>query len=144
MRILSFILPLLLLTGSVFADSTTITGTTTLDDAMIAGAGNSDNNWGARPDVLLNGSIPFNGCFRINDLATLIGADKVMDSARLYLRNSGGATSAVYGAYRIHKPWVEGDEDGNDNDDGDVTFNDFQSDHAEWATSFGLGKQLGQ
>ena len=36
---------------------------------------------------------------------------------------------------RIFKPWVEGDENGIDNDDGDVTWNDWASDAMEWTTA---------
>ena len=53
----------------------------------------------------------------------------------LFVYVSATVTDGDVGVYRVFKPWVEGDEDGINDDDGDVTWNDWASDANQWTTA---------
>lgn len=127
------LLILLLLAGSVFADDITISGTTNVEDALINQA-SANANYGGRTDFFITGA-SISSVIRVLNVAGELGAGATITDCSLYVYNTSGASSTICGVYRIFKPWVEGDEDAVDNDDGDVTWNDFQSDALEWGTA---------
>ena len=113
-------------------DTKTIEGTTNVEDAALSGT-TPDANYGGRTTLLYNGS-NVTSLVRVLNVATELGAGATITDCSLYVYNTVGATSAVYGVLQVFKPWVEGDEDGTDDDDGDVTYNDWASDANEWTT----------
>lgn len=114
-------------------DTKTIEGTTNVEDANLNSYWN-DKNYGADPDI----SVDFDGIgigiIRVKNVASEIGANATISACvcSLYCWYYGGEDAIS--VYSVFKPWVEGDEDGVDNDDGDVTWNDWASDANEWTT----------
>ncbi len=119
-------------------DTKVIEGTTNVEDASLVQSG-ADNNYGGFADMLHRfGSTDWYPIIRPLNIASEIGAGATVTAAvcSLYLNtySSGGTATAL----RCVKPWVEGDESGVDDDDGDVTYNDWASDANEWTTEGAL------
>ena len=116
--------------------SHTIEGTTNIDDAMIAYT-NADNNYGAATYFYVTFSLipTASTVIRCKNVASELGATATITDCYLRLYCETNSTDGNISIYRCFKPWVEGDEAGVDNDDGDVTWNDWASDADEWATS---------
>jgi hypothetical protein len=132
LRLTIFCSLILLLSAAAWADRKEITGTTNIEDAMIELA-HADYNYG---DMGNGGHIlSTEHCFliRVKNVASELGENATISSCSLYIycyQELLGAKN-VYAA-RVFKPWVEGDENGVDDDDGDVTWNDWASDEYEW------------
>ncbi len=109
----------------------TISGTTNIDDAMLASAA-PDNNYGGRTTFIVGTTT--RGVIRCKNVDTELGAGVTITACDLHLYCSTNSTDGNTGVYRLFKPWVEGDEDGGNDDDGDVTWNDWASDANEWTT----------
>jgi hypothetical protein len=114
-------------------DTKKIEGTTNVEDAMIV-EGSPNNNYGATTIMRAIWSNDRLALVRAKNLATEIGAGATITDAICSLYCSINSDDGNTAAYQIFKPWVEGDENGVDNDDGDVTYNDWASDANEWTT----------
>lgn len=116
-------------------DSKVIEGTTNVEDAYIDQY-NPDNNYGGA--TLLKtytwGSWGQAIFIRVKNVASELGVGATLIACVCSLYCSENTTDGVIDAYSNFKPWVEGDDNGVNNDDGDVTYNDFQSDALEFAT----------
>lgn len=111
-------------------DSKTIEGTTNVDDAMM-NAGSANNNYGGQIYMLHYGGA-YSPIIRVLNVASEIGGGATVTAAVCSLYCYIGGDPSSISAYSVFKPWVEGDETGTDNDDGDVTYNDWASDADEW------------
>lgn len=120
------------------ASPTTISGTTNVEDAMIRRGGWTEQNFGGADEFFLQGSADGSesaDAIRCLNVASELGVGVTdITDCTLYAYCYGGTGFPVVGAYRIFKPWVEGDEDGIDNNDGDITWADWASDANEWTT----------
>ncbi|MFH1585225.1 MAG: LamG-like jellyroll fold domain-containing protein [archaeon] len=116
----------------------TVTGTTDVEDAIIAG-NLGELNFGATVDLNIGNAAlaarTRRGLFRFKNIATRVGAGATIEDAQMYLYCSAEAVATDYniGAYRIVKPWVEGTSDGIDA--AGVTYNDWSADTYEWGTA---------
>ena len=114
-------------------DTKTIEGTTNVEDTYIWIFG-PDNNYGGAAWLSTAADNNQSIIIRAKNLNTEIGIGQVITtgvcSVYCYFHNTTGDIMS----YRVFKPWVEGDESGVDDDDGDVTYNDYQSDAKEWGT----------
>jgi len=112
-----------------------IDGTTNVEDAMIASI-EPENNYGGRFDWALDGDAEYRALIRVKNVATELGVGATITACTLsaYCYQEGGDENSIT-AYQVLKPYVEGDEDGVDNDDGDVTWVDWASDANEWTTA---------
>jgi len=108
----------------------TFQGTTETDDVKLSSS-NPDNNYGIQEDLYFHSTYA-RTLFRCNYIRSTLGSGKTIHCCSLYVYLSGTSSSDNLSAYRVFKGWVEGDEDGVDNDDGDATWNDWQSDAKEW------------
>lgn len=122
------------LTGTAGADTKRIEGTTNVEDATIQDwAGNSDKNYGGR--ITIQAGLNFHALIRVKNVASElgVGATDITAVCSVYCE----VVTAVQdvSAHQVLKPWVEGDEVGVDDDDGDVTWNDWASDEYEWTTA---------
>ena len=115
------------------ASPTTIDGTTNVEDARVDLFGPNYNFGGS--DELYVKLDDDKSVIRCKNVASELGGEVTdITDCTLYMYCFGGAGFPLVGAYRIFKPWVEGNEDGVDDDDGDVTWNDWASDANEWGT----------
>jgi len=110
----------------------TFQGTTETDDVKLSSS-NPDKNYGIQGDLYFHSTYA-RTLFRCNDIRSTLGSGKTIHCCSLYVYLSSTSSSDNLSAYRVFKGWVEGDEDGVDNDDGDATWNDWQSDAYEWAS----------
>lgn len=122
---------LFLLPALAFAETKKIEGTTNVEDAMCVAAA-PENNFGARENFIIRSTTAIYALIRVKNVASELGAGATITGCVCSLYCYTNTADGDYGAYRTFKPWVEGDEDGVDNDDGDVTYIDFQSDALEW------------
>ena len=130
---LLFILAGILTTGLSFADEVLkISGTTDVEDASMR-SNLPDNNYGAMTTLTV--SAIFNSVIRVKNLSSLLPANATITACVCSLYCTTSSLEANISAYRVFKPWVEGDEIGTNNDDGDVTGNDWASDANEWGTA---------
>jgi len=110
-----------------------------IEDAQIAAqAANVDKNYGGGTDMYVSKKTSniYNGLVRVTGVAAALGAGATISAAACSLKAEYAcAATTNISAYRGLKPWVEGDETGTDNDDGDVTWNDWASDASEWGTA---------
>lgn len=153
MRKLVFVLFILLLATSAWGATLQIKGTTNTDDAMIAyeNAYNAldehweatlyDNNYGATTTGIVrwlvsaeSDTVYLRFLIRPKNLSSLLPANANITAMSCSLYCSTNTTDGNVIAYRVLKPWVEGDENGTDNNDGDVTYADWASDGSEWET----------
>ncbi len=116
-----------------------ISGATNVDDALIYSSA-GDGNFGGRADIVIGrfgGAGLSKGLVRYRNIASEVGSNKVIDNAEMYLNCFSEYVSTNYdvNAYRAFKPWVEGNENGANDNDGDVTNNDWSSDTYEWGTT---------
>ena len=115
------------------ADWKKIEGTTNVEDAMISSSF-PDNNYGDMGNADLTISSSSFILIRAKNIASELGENATISACTLYMYCSYEALGAkTINANRLFKPWVEGDENGVDDDDGDVTWNDWVSDANEWA-----------
>lgn len=115
-------------------DTKTIDGTTNVEDATISDYW-ADKNYGGKINMdVRGGTYPTRLLIRVKNVASELGAGATISAAVCSLYCSINDTDGDNIAYSVFKPWVEGDEDGIDNDDGDVTWNDWASDANEWTT----------
>lgn len=119
----------------VQAETKKIEGTTNVEDAMIC-SGSPDNNYGDMGNSNLTISTSHQILIRVLNVASELGAGATISACvcSMYCVSEVLGAKATY-THRILKPWVEGDENGVDNDDGDVTWNDWASDEYEWTLS---------
>jgi len=117
--------------GQAWADSKKISGTTNVEDAMIQAGGYADNNYGGATEFTISATQYV--LIKPKNVASEIGVGATMSACvcSAYCNTEVLGAKLIY-AYRVFKPWVEGDEDGVDDDDGDVTYNDWASDEYEW------------
>jgi len=134
------------------SDQLKISGTTNTDDAQILynrpwGLGTYDpavgfnNNYGATTTGYITtlGAAESDTTFyrffiRPKNLSSLLPANANVTACVCSLYCSTNSIDGNVSAYRVLKPWVEGDENGTDNDDGDITYADWASDASEWGT----------
>lgn len=125
---------LLLICGQAWGDTKKITGTTNIEDAWINET-SPDNNYGdmGNGGHQIDNSPVQSMLIRVLNVASELGAGATISacvcSIYCYQEILG---AKIIRAYRVFKPWVEGDENGVDDDDGDVTWNDWASDEYEW------------
>lgn len=112
-----------------------IDGTTNVEDAMLH-SGVADNNYGGSENWYLDGDEQTRAVIRVKNVASELGGGATISacacSSNCYTEQ--GFSNNV-SAYRVFKPYVEGDENGVNDDDGDVTWNDWASDANEWTTA---------
>jgi hypothetical protein len=110
----------------------TIDGETNLEDAYLKGS-EPDKNYGSY------GSFYFyparSTVSRVKNVASELGENATITACTFNAYCIVHTSTSSASAYRVFKPWVEGDESGVDNDDGDVTWNDWASDANEWTTA---------
>jgi len=135
-QIIMISLVALLFCSQVWAEVKKIEGTTNLDDAMIR-SGAADNNYGdmGNDDFTIQAATYF-ALIRVKNVASELGENATISACICSIYCSSEQLGAKWlRTYRVFKPWVEGDENGVDNDDGDVTWNDWASDEYEWTTA---------
>jgi len=123
---------LLVICGQAWGDTKKITGTTNIEDAMIMSA-NAEKNYGGY-DYLYSG-VAYATLIRVKNVATELGANATISACVCSVYCNAQTSIQDVSAYRVFKPWVEGDESGVDDDDGDVTWSDWASDAYEWTTA---------
>lgn len=109
-----------------------IEGTTNVEDTFMW-SGGPGNNYGGHIYIRVS-SIGRAGLIRVKNVASELGAGATISACVCSLYNYFLSSSGSVSAYSVFKPWVEGDEDGIDDDDGDVTWSDWASDANEWTT----------
>lgn len=115
-------------------DTKNIEGAANVEDAELE-SNYPDHNTGAAVEIFVQQeATAFSIVIRVLNVSTELGADVTISACRLAVYNEYNYTDGNIGAYRIFKPWVQGDELWQDNDDGDVTYNDWASDANEWTT----------
>ena len=84
------------------------------------------------------------GFIKVLNVASNLGAGATISACvcSLYVYQHVGPDTTIH-AYRVFKPWVEGDDIGVNNDDGDLTWNDWSSDANEWTTAGELSRDDG-
>lgn len=124
---------------TVKADVAQLKGTTNTEDAWIRSGAYADNNYGGDYELEIDGDATKYFLLRPKNIASVLGAGATITGCicSLYCHTEVGGANDVY-IYRVFRPWVEGDENGVDDDDGDVTWNDWASDASEWTTA-GVG-----
>lgn len=131
---LFFLFLILLLAVSLAgADVIQIKGTDNVDDAKLAAVAGSNRNYGVTTTLAVNTTINYM-VNRVKNLSSLLPANATISSCICSLYCVTNSIDDTIYTDRVFKPWVEGDEDGTDNDDGDVTYNDWTSDANEWGT----------
>lgn len=116
-------------------DTKTIDGTTNVEDAYLD-SDLPDNNWGGTTVLWVHSSKIYVSLIRVKNVASELGVGATVTGAVCSLHcNYYGGGGNLISAYSVFKPWVEGDENGVDDDDGDVTYNDWASDEYEWTTA---------
>lgn len=134
MRRIGFVFFLiLLLTGTAGALTLKIDGTTNVEDAKIMSGADADKNYGSTVTGLVSSTSSF--LIRVQNLSSLLPANATISSCVCSLYCTTNTADGNIYTYRIFKPWVEGDENGVDDNDGDVTWNDWASDADEWGTA---------
>jgi hypothetical protein len=122
---------LLFLASPTWALTKKISGTTNVEDSYIAVGANANNNYGGNAYIWLIPAAQY-GYIRVKNVASELGANATISACVCSLYNGYEDTPGDCVARRVFKPWVEGDEDGVNDDDGDVTWNDWASDDMEW------------
>ena len=118
-------------------DSKVIEGTTNVEDAHIV-ASSADKNYGVTYQLYVYNSgatVTYTILNRVKNVSTELGVGATISACVLSMYTIGNVADGMVEAYSVFKPWVEGNENGTDNDDGDVTWNDWASDANEWATA---------
>lgn len=105
-------------------------GTSETDDVKLSSY-NADKNYGIQENLYFRGD-KINTLMRCCDIRNTLRSGKEITICSLYVYINSMSSSVNLSAYRVFKNWVEGDENGVDNDDGDATWNDWQSDASEW------------
>jgi len=105
-------------------------GTSETDDVKLSSY-SADKNYGIQEDLYFRGD-KINTLIRCCDIRSTLGGGKEITICSLYVYISSMSSNVNLSVYRVFKNWVEGDENGVDNDDGDATWNDWQSDAYEW------------
>jgi len=113
-------------------DSKTIDGTTNVEDGRIY-SGAADNNYGGGVNMSVQSTQ--SSLIRVKNVATELGVGATISACVCSIYCYNNSTDDNISAFSIFKPWVEGDEDGVDDDDGDFTWNDWASDADEWTTA---------
>lgn len=126
---------ILLLAGQGWALTLKIEGTTNVEDAHIQGGLNANKNYGGAATGSVKSTGPTHFLIRVQNLSSLLPANATITAFVCSAYCTDNTEDATIAAYRNFKPWVEGDEDGVDDDDGDVTYNDWASDEFEWGTA---------
>jgi len=72
---------------------------------------------------------------RVKNVALNLGEGATITACTLSAYCATFYSNKVVPIYRVFKPWVEGNDNGIDNDDGDATWNDWASDASEWGSS---------
>lgn len=118
--------------------TSSITGTTNVEDAVFS-VGAADSNYGAATTFIVrSGAVDTKSAIKVNSLDSILGPGVTISAASVYAYCTSNDVDGNISAYRLLKPWVEGDENGVDNDDGDITWNDWASDGSEWGTAGAL------
>lgn len=110
-----------------------IEGTTNVEDAYLQSLLEADNNYGGAVTGKVIATTNF--LIRVQNLSSLLPANATITACVCSLYCTTNTADGDVMAYRMVKPWVEGDEDGVNDDDGDVTWNDWASDEFEWGTA---------
>ncbi len=115
-------------------DTKKIEGTTNVEDTFILSASPDHANGGSVLFSIRSGSGTRQALIRAKNLATEIGVGATITNAvcSVFCTSSNAGS---FDAFSVFKPWVEGDDDFVDNDDGDATYNDWASDANEWGTA---------
>ncbi|MFH1585758.1 MAG: LamG-like jellyroll fold domain-containing protein [archaeon] len=116
-----------------------INGITDVEDAYIDEL-LPDRNFGASTTLITGNPASLSqtrrSLIRFKNISGNVGADKVVDSATMYIYCSDEATGTDdnVSAYRVLKNWIEGESDDvNPANDSSVTWVDWQNDDLEWA-----------
>lgn len=115
-------------------DAVQVTGTTNVEDATLISGWPDENFGGAAYVGTRYQAWTYVGLIRVQNLSSILPANAVITAAACSAYNYDGYAGTTVGIHPPFKPWVEGDEDGVDDDDGDVTWNDWTSDANEWTT----------
>lgn len=75
------------------------------------------------------------GLVRVKSVSDNIVAGATISACTLFMYVNANYVDGTHPLYRVFKPWVEGDEAGVDDNDGDATWNDWASDASEWGTA---------
>jgi hypothetical protein len=122
---------LLLLASPTWAATLKISGADNVDDAKVAGGAGQNRNYGGATTITVTSTPSF---VRVKNLSSLLPTNAKILSCVLSLYCTVNTADDTIYFYRVFKPWVEGDEDNVDNDDGDITWLDWASDEFEWGT----------
>jgi len=114
-------------------DSKVIEGTTNVEDAMLYYT-QEGHNYGGGVIFSVTTSTLY-PIIRVKNVAAELGVGATISACVCSLYNYQNNGESNISAYSIFKPWVEGDDNGVDNDDGDVTWDDWASDDYEWTTA---------
>jgi hypothetical protein len=136
MKKLLFLL-LLLVPAMAQGDVLNVRGTTNIEDTQITEVF-TDNAYGGAAGfnftVAVGGASDCHILIRVLNLSSLLPANSTISACICSLYCYAYYNDDNISAYRVFKPWVEGTEDGADDDDGDATWNDWASDANEWGT----------
>jgi len=116
----------LLFCGQAWADVKKIEGTTNVEDSWMQ-SGFPDVNRGADDHFIVSSYISI---IRVKNVASELGVGATITGCvcSLYCYYE---TDATVSAYRVFKPWVEGTQDGGEEEPG-VTWNDWDNDAYPW------------
>lgn len=117
-------------------DIKTIDGTTNVEDACLKEGFYGEYNFGGSTEFTVEEATnEKSALIRVKNVSTELGAGATISACTLSCYVSFNNDDGDIGAFRVFKPWVEGDENGVDDDDGDATFVDWASDANEWGTA---------
>lgn len=95
-----------------------------------------ENNYGGGAGIIIgNTANRRTGLIRVSVSSDSLGIGATVNACTLFMYVSTLSEGGTAPIYRVFKPWVEGDENGTDNNDGDATWSDWASDASEWGTA---------
>jgi hypothetical protein len=111
-------------------------GNGSIDDAQLNQIF-GDRNYGVLTVITVSeAAYDYNSVIRPVGVGSTLGVGATNITGVCSLKCSGNYSDGNTNVYAIWKnQWVKGDENGTDNDDGDVTWNDWASDANEWTTA---------
>jgi len=135
---LILILFLICLSAQAWADETIkIDGTTNVEDAWIGADVDADRNYGGDWRLWTVYGVDL-FLVRVKNLATLLPVNALITACVCSLYCSINEDNAAISAYRVFKPWIEGDQTGQTCTGTNVTWNNWQCSSSAWGTA-GVG-----
>lgn len=119
-------------------DTKKIEGTTNVEDATIRDNATDKNFGGNTPIQVLKYTTPinYNGLIRVKNVASELGENATITACVCSLYCSTKGDCADEAAYRVFKPWVEGNLNNVNPGEGEgCTWEDWSADANEWATA---------